>query len=126
MYEQRLGTRRMRSMNALGRIERAGAVLCGGDDSPVCDLNPLQGMQAAIDHHEPAERLSPEAALTMYTYNTARLAHAEVRTGLLGEGYAADLVVLDRDPLDGAAFKDCRVLSTWRDGEKIYAEDRSL
>jgi len=126
MYEQRLGSRRMRSMNALGRIERAGAVLCGGDDSPVCDLNPLQGMQAAIGHHEPDERLSPQSALTMYTHNAARLGHAEVRTGLLAEGYAADLVVLDRDPLDGAAFKDCRVLSTWRDGEKIYAEDRSL
>lgn len=126
MYEARLGTPRMRSMNALGRIERAGAVLCGGDDSPVCDLNPLQGMQAAIAHHEPDERLSPQSALTMYTYNAARLGHAEVRTGLLAEGYAADLVVLDRDPLDGAAFKDCRVLATWRDGEKIYAEDRSL
>jgi len=126
MYEQRLGSRRMRSMNALGRIERAGGVLCGGDDSPVCDLNPLQGMQAAIAHHEAGERLSPESALTMYTYNGARLAHAEVRTGRLAEGYAADLVVLDRDPLDGAAFTDCRVLATWRDGEKVYAEDRSI
>ncbi|HET9097384.1 MAG TPA: amidohydrolase family protein, partial [Candidatus Baltobacteraceae bacterium] len=37
MYEARLGEQRMRSMNALGRIERAGAVLCGGDDSPVCN-----------------------------------------------------------------------------------------
>jgi predicted amidohydrolase YtcJ len=125
MYEQRLGSRRMRSMNALARIERAGAVLCGGDDSPVCDLDPLQGMQAAVAHHEAGERLSPEAALTMYTYNAARLGHAEVRTGLLAEGYAADLVMLDGDPLDGAAFTDCRVLSTWCDGDIVYAEDRS-
>ncbi len=126
MYERRLGTQRMRSMNALGRIERAGAVLCGGDDSPVCDLNPLQGMQAAIGHHEPDERLSPQSALTMYTYNAARLGHAEVRTGSIAEGYAADLAVLDRDPLDGAAFENCRVLATWSDGEKVYAEDRSV
>ncbi len=122
MYEQRLGTQRMRSMNALGRIERAGAVLCGGDDSPVCELAPLQGMQAAIDHHEPGERLSPEQAIAMYTYNAARLAHAEMRTGVLAEGYAADLAILDRDPLDGAAFTECRVLSTWCDGEEVYAE----
>ena len=126
MYDQRLGSQRMRGMNALGRIERAGGVLCGGDDSPVCDLNPLQGMQAAIAHHEPGERLSRESALTMYTYNAARLAHAEVRTGMLAEGYAADLVVLDRDPFEGAAFTDCRVLATWRDGERIYADDRSV
>jgi len=125
MYEQRLGTPRMRSMNALGRIERAGAVLCGGDDSPVCRLDPLQGMQAAIDHHEPCERLSPQQALTMYTYSAARLAHAEVRTGVIAEGYAADLAVLDRDPFGGAAFTECRVLSTWRDGEVVYAEDQA-
>jgi predicted amidohydrolase YtcJ len=126
MYDQRLGMQRMRSMNALARIERAGGVLCGGDDSPVCELDPLAGMQAAVSHHEAGERLSPESALTMYTHNAARLGHAEEHTGLLAEGYAADLVVLDRDPLDGAAFTECRVLSTWRDGEIVYAQDRTL
>ncbi|HET9393272.1 MAG TPA: amidohydrolase family protein [Candidatus Rubrimentiphilum sp.] len=125
MYEQRLGSQRMRSMNALGRIERAGAVLCGGDDSPVCELAPLQGMQATVDHHEPRERLSPGQAITMYTYNAARLAHAEMRTGMLAEGYAADLAILDRDPLDGDEFTDCRVLATWCDGEVVYAEDQT-
>lgn len=125
MYEQRLGAQRMRGMNALGRIERAGAVLCGGDDSPVCQLDPLQGMQAAVDHHEPRERLTPQQAMTMYTYNAACLAHAEMRTGVLAEGYAADLAILDRDPLDGAAFSDCRVLATWCDGEEVYAEDQA-
>jgi predicted amidohydrolase YtcJ len=125
MYERRLGARRMRSMNALGRIERAGAVLCGGDDSPVCELAPLEGMHAAVAHHETDERLSPAQALTMYTYNAARLAHAEARTGRLAEGLDADLAILDRDPLDGAAFRDCRVLATWRNGEEVYALDRS-
>ncbi|HEY8313686.1 MAG TPA: amidohydrolase family protein [Candidatus Baltobacteraceae bacterium] len=120
MYDARLGTERMRSMNALGRIERAGAILCGGDDSPVCDLAPLSGMQACIDHHEPDERLTPEQALTMYSYNAARFGHAEERTGRLAPGYAADLVVLDGDPLDGKAFRDCTVLQTWRDGETVF------
>jgi predicted amidohydrolase YtcJ len=119
MYEARLGTQRMRSMNALGRIERAGAILCGGDDSPVCNLSPLEGMQAAVDHHEPSERLSAQQALTMYTYNAARLAHAEHDTGLLSPGYAADFVVLDRDPLDGARFAECSVLATWADGAPV-------
>lgn len=119
MYDDRLGTTRMRSMNALGRITRAGGVLCGGDDSPVCKLSPLDGMQAAVDHHEPEERLTPQEALTMYTYNAALLGHAERSTGRLAPGYAADLVVLDRDPLDGAAFAACTVLETWRDGARI-------
>jgi predicted amidohydrolase YtcJ len=120
MYEARLGTQRMRTMNALGRIERAGAVLCGGDDSPVCNLSPLEGMQAAVDHHEPSERLSAQQAVTMYTYNAARLAHAETQTGVLSPGYAADFVVLDRDPLDGQRFTDCRVLATWSDGAPVF------
>jgi hypothetical protein len=120
MYEQRLGSERMRTMNALGRARRAGATLCGGDDSPVCNLNPLQGMQACVDHHEADERLCAQDALTMYTYNGALLAHAENDTGMLAPGFAADLVVLDRDPLDGTAFTDCKVLQTWSDGKAVY------
>ena len=120
MYETRLGTQRMRSMNALGRIERAGVVLCGGDDSPVCNISPLEGMQACVDHHEPHERLTPQQAVTMYTYNAARLAHVENTTGILAPQYAADLVVLDRDPFDGARFTDCTVLSTWAEGRPMY------
>jgi predicted amidohydrolase YtcJ len=119
MYDERLGTERMRTMNALARAERAGAVLCGGDDSPVCNLSALEGMQSAVDHHEPSERLTPEQALTMYTYNAARLAHVERETGILDTGFAADFVVLDRDPLAGAAFTDCTVLETWCDGVKL-------
>jgi hypothetical protein len=121
MYEARLGTQRMRSMNALGRIQKAGAVLCGGDDSPVCNLSPLEGMQAVVAHHEPSERLTPQQALTMYTYNAARLAHVECETGILAPGFAADFVVLDRDPLDDARFTDCGVLATWADGEPVYS-----
>ena len=121
MYDDRLGTERMRTMNALGRAQRAGAVLCGGDDSPVCALDPLAGMQACVDHHEPSERLSAEEALTMYTYNAARFGHVERATGRLAPGLAADFVLLDRDPLEGAAFADCAVLETWSDGEPLFA-----
>jgi predicted amidohydrolase YtcJ len=120
MYDDRLGSARMRSMNALGRIQRAGAVLCGGDDSPVCNLSPLEGMQSALDHHEESERLGAEEALTMYTYNAALLGHAEHETGVLAPGYAADFVVLDLDPLGGARFTDCTVLSTWSNGEPVF------
>ncbi|HZZ66481.1 MAG TPA: amidohydrolase family protein [Candidatus Baltobacteraceae bacterium] len=120
MYDARLGTERMRSMNALGRIQRAGAFLCGGDDSPVCNFSPLEGMQAALDHHEPQERLSPEEAVTMYTYSAARLGHVEDRTGVLAPGYAADMVWLDKDPLAGEPFTNCRVLATWADGKAVF------
>jgi predicted amidohydrolase YtcJ len=120
MYASRLGAERSRTMNALGRIDRAGAVLCGGDDSPVCNLSPLEGMQAAMDHHEAGERLDAHRALAMYTVNAARLGHAENETGNIEPGRAADLVVLDGDPLDGVRFTGCSVLSTWSNGCCVY------
>jgi predicted amidohydrolase YtcJ len=123
MYETRLGERRKRSMNAFARIEAAGATLCGGDDSPVCDLNPLAGMQACAEHHETGERLSRERALAMYTINAARFGYAESLTGNLAPGLAADLVVLDRDPFEsGAQFADCKVLETWANGTCVWPE----
>ncbi len=132
MYEARLGNARMRTMNALGRIQSAGGILCGGDDSPVCNLSPLEGLQAAVGHHEDSERLTPAQALTMYTYNAARLAHADRHTGVLAPGFQADFVILDRDPLDGVSFKECTVLETWGDGERrsetsgIFDDRRSV
>ena len=119
MYETRLGEQRMRSMNALGRAQRAGAVLCGGDDSPVCNLSPLEGMHAAVAHHEPQERLTAQQAVTMYTHNVARLGHVETQTGRIVPGLAADIVVLDRDPFDGARFIDCGVLAVYADGVRV-------
>jgi predicted amidohydrolase YtcJ len=121
MYETRLGERRKRAMNALARIEAAGATLCGGDDSPVCDLNPLAGMQACIEHHEDSERLSVDRALAMYTVNAARFGYAENQTGNLLPALACDLVVLDRDPFDGGSLTECVVLQTWSDGTRVFS-----
>jgi hypothetical protein len=121
MYDVRLGRQRKRSMNAIGRIEKAGVTMCGGDDSPVCDLNPLAGMQACLDHHEPSERLSPHAALAMYTVNAARFGYAEGRTGNLAAGLAADFAIVDRDPFEpGAGFAGCAVMQTWSDGNRVF------
>ncbi len=120
MYEMRLGERRKRTMNALARIEAAGATLCGGDDSPVCDLNPLAGMQACIEHHEDSERLSVDRALAMYTVNAARFGYAENQTGNLLAALACDLVVLDRDPFEAGSLTACSVLQTWSDGVRVF------
>ncbi len=120
MYETRLGPQRAHAMNAFGSALRAGAVLCGGDDSPVCELSPLAGMAAACSHHNAAERLTPLEALSMYTYDAARLAHAERETGAISEGLAADFVVLDRDPFEDGSFAATQVMQTWLDGAKVY------
>ncbi len=120
MYERRLGTQRMREMNAFAEIVRSGAVLCGGDDAPVCALDPLGGMQAMIEHHEASQRVSAHRALEVYTLNPARLVYEESDTGNLAPGMSADFVVLDTDPLEEEAFDRCRVLQTWRAGAVLY------
>lgn len=120
MYETRLGKERAASMNAFRSALRAGATLCGGDDSPVCALSPLAGMAAACNHGTPAERLEPLEALTMYTYDAARFGHAEHQTGLVAPGFAADFVVLDSDPFTGGDFATTRVLQTWSNGTPAY------
>ncbi|HVA37628.1 MAG TPA: amidohydrolase family protein [Candidatus Dormibacteraeota bacterium] len=120
MYERRLGRARKRTMNRLATLVHAGVLVAGGDDSPVCRLSPLEGMEACVEHHEPEERLSPDEALTMYTYAAARLGHAEENTGRIAPGLAADLVVLDRDPLADGGFAATRVLETWGDGRLLF------
>ena len=120
MYERRLGRARKRTMNRLASLVRAGIVVAAGDDSPVCRLAPLEGMEACLTHHEPGERLDAEQALTLYTHNAACLGHAERRTGRLAPGQAADFVILDRDPLAEQSFAAAQVLETWGDGRRLY------
>ena len=119
MYDTRLGAPRARAMNALASAKRAGATLVGGDDSPVCKLSPLDGLRAATSHHNPAESLSIEDALLMYTYDAARFGHTETTTGTLEPGYAADFVILNTDPIATRSFTGASVVETWSDGTRV-------
>ena len=112
MYDDRLGAQRRHAMNPLRRIVASGALVCGGSDAPVCALDPLAGMHAACTAQEPDACLDPHEALALYTVNAAHFAREAHLTGTIAPGLRADLVVLDRDPLDGAAFSDCCVLQT--------------
>ncbi len=120
MYDARLSRNRAATMNAFASARDAGAILCGGDDAPVCTLSPRAGMSAACEHHTPTERLAPHEALTMYAYDAARFGFAESRTGRLAPGFDADLAVLDSDPLDGETFTRTRVLQTWSRGSRAF------
>lgn len=121
MYDVRLGTERMRSMNAFASAKRAGATIVGGDDSPVCSLVPLAGMQAAVAHQTPSERIAIEDALTMYTYDAARFGHIEDQTGRLASGFNADFVIVRGDPIADRNFEKTRIVETWSQGERVYA-----
>ncbi len=86
-------------------LRASGAVVANGSDAPIEELDPLAGIRAGVlrtsDEREPwhpEQALSVDEAFEATTVTPAWLAGDERRRGKLLPGYAADLVVLDRDP----------------------------
>jgi hypothetical protein len=86
-----------------------GARLAFGSDAPVENPDPLLGIHAAVTRQRedgspgtegwvPDQRISIAEALAAYTTGPAYAAGTESWQGQLTAGYAADLVVLNRDP----------------------------
>ncbi|MBA2516293.1 MAG: amidohydrolase [Solirubrobacterales bacterium] len=111
-------------------LSESGAVLANGSDAPVEELDPLAGLRAAVcrtlDERppwRPEQAIDVETALRAMIQGPAWLAHDEHRRGLLVPGFDADLVVLDRDPLDCPAdeLSEIRVEATMVAGEWTHA-----
>ena len=85
----------------------SGAVVANGSDAPIEELDPLAGIRAgvlrSIDGRpawHPEQCLDVQSALEATCVAPAWLAGDERRRGRLVPGYLADLVVLDRDPVE--------------------------
>ena len=106
-----IGARRWRWVYPAGSLARAGATLCGGSDWPVDPLLPFRQIEIAVNrtadevyegYPKPLwrqEGLGLGASLAMHTRNSAFQLHQEKLTGQIRRGFAADLIVLDRDVL---------------------------
>lgn len=123
--ERRVGSERLQTTYPLRSLLDAGAHLAGGSDCPVEVPHPLSGMALARDRAGimPSEGLSAEEALHLYTAGAARaLGEPEP----LAIGTAADLVVLDIDPVEASPdeLRGANVLETFVGGEPVPV-DRS-
>jgi predicted amidohydrolase YtcJ len=85
----------------------SGAVVANGSDAPIEELDPLAGIRSGVlrtlddrSAWHPEQAVSVEQALLATCVAPAWLAYEEHRRGKLVPGYFADLVVLDRDPLE--------------------------
>ena len=116
MYARRLGDR-WRRTNPFRSLLAAGVVLGGGSDAPITPMNPLAGMAAAVHHSNPDQGLSPDEAFALFTTGAAVALRVDDRVGRLAAGMQADFVILSSDPRDGA---DCRVIATYRNGQRTY------
>ena len=102
----------------------SGAVVANGSDAPIEELDPLAGIRAGVrrtvDEREawhPEQAVTVDQAFEATTTAPAWLAGDERWRGKLLPGYAADLVVLDRDPWDDL---DARVVATMVAGRWVH------
>jgi predicted amidohydrolase YtcJ len=131
--EGRIGKERCASSYAFRSLLDAGAVLAFGSDWPVAPLDPLVGIDAAVNrrtldgkHPEgwfPEQRITVAEAVTAYTRGSAYAAFQENERGSLKPGKLADLVVLSRDifaPAERDRIADTKVQLTVVGGAVVF------
>jgi predicted amidohydrolase YtcJ len=115
-----------------GALAAAGTRLVNGSDAPVEELDPLLGLRAGVlrttdgrPAWHPEHAVAAETALRASTVEPAWLAREEHIRGRLVPGMAADLVVLDRDPLAVAPEQlgSLRVVATMLAGGWVHGAD---
>ena len=104
---------------------RPGLLAAGGSDSTVTPLGPLIGVHAAVNHSNPAERVSVQEGLELYTINAARIAFQEADRGSLEVGKLGDFVVLAEDlfAVDPSHIKDIAVEMTVIGGQIVSRKE---
>ena len=91
-------------------LAASGAALAFGSDGPVEPSNPFAAIYAAMTRadidgdpattFQPERRMSAYRAIEAHTSGAAYAAGREGDTGILAEGYDADFIAIDVDPLE--------------------------
>lgn len=125
----RVGSERAKLVYPLRSLaKKIGPTLVGGSDCPIEPIHPLEGLHAAVASAPEGygERVDAQTAVEMFTKNAAYATHEEKLKGTIEEGKIADLVVLDRDPLQvpPREIRNIIVLATIVGGKLVYASRR--
>ncbi len=100
MYARRLGAERAAMLNPVAKFYAAGVPVCFGSDSPVTALNPWASVRAALNHHQPDQRISARAAFIGHTRAGWRAARgSNPMLGQLVPGAPASFAVWEIDQL---------------------------
>jgi len=113
MYEARLGAR-FHANNRFRALKEAGVPLAFGSDG--MPFGPLVGIQSAVAHPDPVQRLPALEAAWHYTWMAAWSLHWPT-LGHLAAGNPADLVVLGGVPDDAASWA---VQATVSGGKPVF------
>jgi predicted amidohydrolase YtcJ len=126
-----LGEERAARALPMASYLRAGVPLAGSSDSPIADFNPWVGMYAAVARRtvtgrqfDLSEAIDVRDALRSYTVGGAHALGLAAQRGSLEPGKVADLVQIDRDPLevDAAGLRDTHVERTMLAGKWVYEQ----
>ena len=127
-----VGADRAKMMPRIATAMKLGLTVAGGTDAHrVSSYNPFVALQWYLDGttiggvqtRGSEEAPSRQQALTMYTRNSAFMAHDDDRRGTLEPGKFADLAVLSADYLTAPVTEIGKIRSvlTMVDGEVVYA-----
>jgi predicted amidohydrolase YtcJ len=131
-FMEAYGPARSQELYRFKTLLQKGIRLGFSSDCPVAEPDPFVGVRDSIlrktargKEFGPAEGLTAEQALSLYTREAAYFSFEEAERGTLREGKVADLVVLDKDPLQipPEDISGCRVKMTVVGGQVVY-EDR--
>jgi predicted amidohydrolase YtcJ len=113
-------------------IDSGALVIVGSDWSIVPSPNPWVAMETLVTRRlpgssdspsfGPAEAIMLDEAVRLFTVNAARQTGSSGSLGSIARGMAADLIVLDRNPLriPISEVHQVQVLQTYIAGEKVY------
>lgn len=106
-------------------------IICGGSsDSPVVSPDPIAGMYYAVTRLDETtgnvlgeeSKVTPEQALIMWTKASAYFSHDDNKMGSIEVGNLADLVIVDRDFLNGEIedIKNVKIEKTILGGKVVF------
>ncbi len=135
--EGRIGAERCASSYACRSLLDAGARLAFGSDWSVAPLNPLLGIDAAVNRRTldgkhpkgwfPQQKIGVAEAIAAYTLGSAYAAFQDKDRGSLEVGKLADFVVLSRDILADSErdrIAETKVLATIVGGKVVHENSR--
>ena len=125
MYDQRLGSERIKMNNPYRRLLDQEVRIAFGSDCGFCPpwpMNPIFGLWAAIRHPIKGSGITLEEAVRAYTLDAAYSSFEENIKGSLEPGKLADLIILSRDisTIDTDEIKDVTVDLTMVGGKIEY------
>jgi predicted amidohydrolase YtcJ len=116
MYNKMIGPE-YANMNPFGALIKARARLVFGSDC--MPMGPLYGIEGALHHPSTHCRLNIADAFRLYTESGAYPTFDEDKKGRIETGYLADLVVLNKNPLEEENAADLKVQMVMVGGKYI-------